>query len=210
MEKIFQERPFELELPEKGGCSIGMIGSTRAGKTHCMMYLLNNYFKDNISVMMTGSSQADIYKKAPKNIIVAPQYIPRVLKDFYMLNRETNNNYKFLTVLDDIVTGVKFDREVLKLLTIYRNSNCSAIMSAQAMTLFNSAGRTNFNFMLLFKLNSDEQVERVVKAYLKSYFPAKMKMADQIRYYREATSDHFFFVIDNLNGGVYLTKCPEE
>jgi hypothetical protein len=126
-----------------------------------------------------------------------------------MINKETKNNYDFLAVLDDIVTGVKFDKEVLKLLTIYRNSNCSAIISAQAMTLLNSAGRTNINFVCCFKLNSDEQIEKVVKAYLSSYFPPGMKMLEKIRHYRLLTEDHYFFVIDNYNGGVFRTKCEK-
>jgi hypothetical protein len=33
-----------------------------------------------------------------------------------------------------------------------------------------------------------------------------MRMLDKIRYYRAATEDHHFFVIDTLNGGVYRTK----
>jgi hypothetical protein len=110
-------------------------------------------------------------------------------------------------VLDDIVTGVKFDKEIIKLLCVYRNSNCSTIISAQAITLLNTAGRTNINFVCLFKLNSEEQIEKVIKAYLSSYFPAGMKMLDKIRHYRLLTEDHHFFVVDNYNGGVFRTKC---
>jgi hypothetical protein len=204
------DREFELDLPQNSGCSIALIGSTRAGKTHCLIQLLNKYFKNHCAVLMTGSPQAQIYRGAPKHIIQAPQYLSRVIKDFAMINKETDNNYEFLAVLDDIVTGVKFDKEVLKLLTIYRNSNCSAIISAQAMTLLNSAGRSNINFVLCFKLNSDEQIEKVIKAYLSSYFPPGMKMLEKIRQYRILTENHHFFVIDNYNGGVFRTKCPEK
>ena len=156
---------------------------------------------------MTGSPQAGVYTGAPTHIIQAPCYIKRVVKDMARINKETDNHYDFLAVLDDIVTGVKFDSEVLKLLTIYRNSNVSAIICAQAITLLNSAGRTNINFVCLFKLNSEEQIEKCIKAYLSSYFPQGMKMLDKIRCYRELTDNHYFFVVDNYNGGVFRTKC---
>jgi thymidylate kinase len=194
-----------LKLSTKGGNSIAMIGSTRSGKSTALAYILDTYFKKHLAVLMTNSPQADIYKSM-KHCIQSPQYIPKVLKDMYAINRDTNNHYDFLTILDDVVTGVKFDKEILKLLTIYRNSDMSAIITAQAVTLLNSAGRTNINFVLLFKLNSDEQIEKCVKFYLSSYFPPTMRMLDKIRYYRSATEDHHFFVVDTLNGGVYRTK----
>lgn len=200
---------FDFELPEQGGCSFALIGSTRAGKSHCLIRLLNKYFKEHVGVLMTGSPQAPVYKGAPKHIIQAPQFLPRVIKDMAMINKETDNNYDFLAVLDDVVHGVKFNPEIVKLLCVYRNSNVSTIISAQAITLLNTAGRTNINFVLLFKLNSDEQAEKVIKAYLNSYFPPKMKMAEKIRTYRQQTEDHFFFVVDNYNGKVFRTKCPE-
>ena len=196
---------FTLKLSTKGGNSIAMIGSTRSGKSTALAYILDTYFKKHLAVLMTNSPQADIYKSM-KHCIQSPQYIPKVLKDMYAINRDTNNHYDFLTILDDVVTGVKFDKEILKLLTIYRNSDMSAIITAQAVTLLNSAGRTNINFVLLFKLNSDEQIEKCVKFYLSSYFPPGMRMLDKIRYYRSATEDHHFFVVDTLNGGVYRTK----
>jgi thymidylate kinase len=204
MATIPDER-FNLKLSTKGGNSIAMIGSTRSGKSTALAYILDNYFKKHVSVLMTNSPQADIYKSM-KHCVQSPQYIPKVVKDMYAINRDTNNHYDFLAILDDVVTGVKFDKEILKLLTIYRNSDISAIITAQAVTLLNSAGRTNINFILLFKLNSDEQIERCIKFYLSSYFPKSFKMLDKIRYYREATQDHHFFCIDTLNGGVYRTK----
>lgn len=199
------DEPFHLKLSAKGGNSIAMIGSTRSGKSTALAYVLDTYFKKHISVLMTNSPQADIYKSM-KHCVQSPQYLPKVLKDMYAINRDTGNHYNFLTILDDVVTGVKFDKEILKLLTIYRNSDMSAIITAQAVTLLNSAGRTNINFVLLFKLNSDEQIEKCVKFYLSSYFPPGMRMLDKIRYYRDATQDHHFFVVDTLNGGVYRTK----
>jgi len=199
------DEKFRLTLSTSGGNSIAMIGSTRSGKSTALSYILDTYFKKHISVLMTNSPQADIYKTM-KHCVQSPQFLPKVLKDMYAINRDSGNHYDFLAILDDVVTGVKFDKEILKLLTIYRNSDMSAIITAQAVTLLNSSGRTNINFILLFKLNSDEQIEKCIKFYLSSYFPPKMRMLDKIRYYRDATQDHHFFVVDTLNGGVYRTK----
>jgi hypothetical protein len=206
MEKI--DRPdekFHIELQKNGGISLALIGSTRSGKSSALGHILKHYFKKHIGVLMTNSPQAEIYKQMDC-VVQAPQYIPKVLKDMYAINRDTKNHYDFLAILDDVVTGVKFDKEILKLLSIYRNSNISGIICAQAATLMNSAGRTNVNFVLLFHLNSDEQTEKVVKWYLSSYFPPGMRMIEKIRYYRKATEDHHFFVVDNIRGRVFRTK----
>jgi len=36
--------------------------------------------------------------------------------------------------------------------------------------------------------------------------PKNLKMIEKIRWYREATADHHFIVLDTLNGGIYRTK----
>jgi hypothetical protein len=198
-------KPFELKLSASGGNSIGMIGSTRSGKSTCLSYILENYFKKHMAILMTNSPQADIYKSMA-HCVQSPIYVPKVLKDMYTINRDTENHYDFLAILDDVVTGVKFDKEILKMLTIYRNSNISGIICSQAVTLLNSAGRTNLNFVFLFKLNSEEQIEKVVKFYLSSYFPKNFTMLDRIRWYRKNTEDHHFIIVDNLNGTIMRTK----
>lgn len=197
--------PFELKLSPRAANSICMVGSTRSGKSTCLSYILENYFKKHIAVLMTNSPQAEIYKEM-KHCVQSPAYVPKVLRDMYHINRDTNNEYDFLAILDDVVTGVKFDKEIVKMLCIYRNSCIASIITAQAVTLLNSAGRTNCNFVLLFKLNSDEQIEKCIKFYLSSYFPKDMKMLDKIRWYREHTANHWFIVVDNLNGGVFRTR----
>ena len=202
--EIIPTKQFSLQLPNNGGCSVIMIGSGRSGKTTALGYLLHKYFSKHIGILMTNSPQANIYKDM--DIIQAPKYCPKVFKDMYTINKNTNNHYQFLAVLDDVTTGIKFDKELQKALTIYRNSQISVIQNIQAITLLNTAGRTNATFVFLFKLNTDEQIEKAVKWYLSSYFPPNTKMADKIRYYRESTEDHYFFVIDSLNYNVFRTK----
>jgi hypothetical protein len=70
----------------------------------------------------------------------------------------------------------------------------------------NATGRTNINHIFLFKLNSDEQIEKVIKTYLQSFFPTGLKLADKIKKYREITDDHHFIYINNLTGQTIRTK----
>jgi hypothetical protein len=46
----------------------------------------------------------------------------------------------------------------------------------------------------------------VVKEYCISYFPREMNMSDKIKYYRALTNDHWFLVLDQVNGDFFRTK----
>ena len=200
------DRPFKLELSTDGsGNSVAMIGSTKSGKSFALSYILKHYFKEHIGVLMTNSPQANIYKTM-KHLTQSPEYFPKILKDMEYINEHTGNEYKFLSVLDDVVTGVKFDKQILRMLCIGRNKGMSAIICVQDITILNSAGRNNINFMLFFKLNTDDRVEKVIKHYLNSYMPKNIKMVDKIRWFRENTENHHFIVLDTLNGCIYRTK----
>jgi AAA+ superfamily predicted ATPase len=213
---VIEDRKFHLDLPEGvdspvkkswSGVSVAFIGSTRSGKTTGMKYVLNKYFKSHLGVLMTNSLHSPIYNEIDCGVM-SPIYSAKTIAECYKINKETKNHYPFLIILDDIVDK-KFDKEMLKLLTIYRNSGVSCILTAQATTILNASGRTNINFVLLFKLNSDEEIEKAVKKYLGSYLPG-MKTREMIEYYRKATDDHHFFVVDTLNGEVYRTKINLE
>jgi hypothetical protein len=106
-------------------------------------------------------------------------------------------------VLDDVVSA-KFDKELLKLLAIYRNSNLSCIISIQSPVLLNSATRGNLNYVMLGRMNSEEQIEKTIKMYLSSYM--KGTMTDKIREYKRLTENHHWFCINNLTGEIYRTK----
>ena len=201
---MIPDKRFVLHPPSGGGMSIAMIGSTRSGKSTMLAHILQCYFKDHIGVLMTNSPQGDVYKKM--DIPQSPQFLPRIIKDMAIINKETKNKYDFLVCLDDIVTKSKFHPEILKLLAIYRNSNMSAIINVQALTLMNAAGRTNCNVVMLFKQNTDAEIDRCIKTFLSSYFPKNVRMADKIRWFRENTMDHHLIVVDTLNNEVYRTK----
>ena len=204
MPNMIEDRPLKLKLPDPktGGCSFALIASTRAGKTTMLKYILETYFDEHMIVLMSNSIHAPIYKEID-DCIKSPLYSPRIIKEGYEINRKTKNHYPFLFVLDDVVDK-KFDKELLKLLTIYRNSGLSCIISIQSPILLNSASRGNLNFVLLGKLNSDESIEKVVRMYLMSYLPGKVE--EKVRAYKELTAGHHFFCVNNLTGEVFRTK----
>jgi hypothetical protein len=199
-------RDFELKLPDnKFGCSIMMVASTRAGKTTLVNHIYEEYFKDYITCLHTNSIQSDIYKEMKKGTIACPTYMPELIKDTAKINKGTNNKYKFLHIVDDVVDK-KHDQTLMKLFTIYRNSRITGIITAQEISIMNSIQRSNINYTILMRLNSDMAIEKVVKSYLRSFFPKTMTLNDMIKAYKELTCDHSFIVIDNINDEIFRSK----
>ena len=197
-----ETRKFKFELPKNGGVSLCFLGSTRSGKTTFLKEVVNDYFKKHLKIIMSNSIHNPIYDSM-KDVVKSPLYIPKLVKDGYDINKNTDNHYSFLYILDDVVTA-KFDKELLKLLAIFRNSDLSCIMSIQSPILLNSATRGNLNYVFLGRMNSEEQIEKTIKMYLSSYLEGKM--TDKIREYKQLTENHFWIVIDNITGEIYRTK----
>jgi hypothetical protein len=198
-----------LQLPTNGGASFALIGSTRSGKSTAMVYLWEKYFKKHITFLMTLSKQADIYKPLQK-VLISCGYKKELISEPMKLNRETNNKYDFCLIFDDLATDGKNADEMTKLLTIGRNSAMSAILCGQKMTMLNATGRSNCNYILCFKQNTDSAVKDTVETYLRSYFPPAMSVSEMCRVYKELTQDHQFLCIDTLNDEVFLSKIKIE
>jgi hypothetical protein len=202
---FFKRQEFSIPKEEGKAYSIMLLGSTRSGKTTAMNFILDKYFKKEINVLMSDSLHAEIYKPLLKTMVSCPTYVPEIIKACYKINKGTDCKYPFNIILDDLV-GYRYDKEMLKLLTIYRNSRVGCLITAQATSILNASGRTNINFVLLFKLNSDEQIEIVCKKFLASFFPSKMRMVDRIIEYKRLTDDHHFILLDNISGTSYVSK----
>ena len=208
MDTLIPDKPFELNMPpvDTGGCSILMLGSGRSGKTTALKYILDKYFKQHIGSIFSQSAKAQAYKDMKYPLLpLSCVFIPQLMNDAYHINKETKNAYPFLWVLDDCPL-VKNDKELLKLLTIYRNSGISGIVCVQSPTLLNPTCRSNFTFVMLFKQNTTEQIEQTIKGFLRGYFPKDWKYEDKIEWYRNATADHHFLLIDNWNGTIQRCK----
>lgn len=192
--------------PDKFGCTFLLCGSTRSGKTTMLNYLFERFFKSKyISILMSNSLNSDAYSRLKKHCVCSDLYHPEVLKDCYKINHATENYYRFLMILDDL-TNIKNDKEYLRLLTIYRNSRMSGIVSSQGISMFNKTARGNINFICLGRLNSDAEIEKIVTEYLRSYLPVHSNMNEKITFYRQLTHDHHFIIIDQVNGDIFRTK----
>ena len=202
------DREFELSMPpvETGGCSILMLGSGRSGKTTALKYIIDKYFKQHCGVLFSQSAKATAYQHMKYPLLpLSSCFIPELMNDAYKINKETKNHYPFLFVLDDCPL-VKNDKELLKMLTIYRNSGISGIVCVQSPTLLNPTCRSNFTFVMLFKQNTTEQIEQTIKGFLRGYFPKDWSYETKIEWYRRATDDHHFILIDNWNGTIQRCK----
>jgi hypothetical protein len=199
-----------LQFPDdKFGVSFLLCGSTRSGKTTILNYLYNAYFRKYITTVMSNSLNSDAYDYIKQYAVLSDLWHPEMLKDMYQINHQTENNYKFCLILDDLA-HVKNDKEYLRLLTQYRNQRISCIVSAQGISMFQKTARGNINVVCLGRLNSDAEVEKVVKEYLLSYFPRYMNIQEKIQHYRDLTNDHWWIILDQVNGDVFRTKIRPE
>ena len=190
---------------DKFGMSWLLLGMTRSGKSTLMIHLWEHFFKKHITVLHTGSHQSEINKPLLKSVALSPTFCDKIMKETVKINENTKNHYKFLHIVDDIVNK-KNDKQLIKMLTVGRNHRNSVMITGQELSIFNAIGRSNINFVCLFKLGSDMAIEKVIKTYLRSSFPTDMKLADMIKIYKQITYNHGFFIIDNINNTIHISK----
>ena len=201
-------KEFHLDLPppETGGASILMIASTRAGKTTLMKHIMKHYFDPHFGVLFSESAHAPAYQDFKnKNFPKSSVFIPELIRDAYLINKELKNHYPFLFILDDCPL-VRGDKQMLKLTTIYRNSGISAICCVQSPSLLSPTQRSNFNIILLGRCNTTAQTEANIKAYMRGVFPDGMNYDQKIRIYDEMTKDHYWICLNQYTGEIFRTK----
>jgi hypothetical protein len=206
--KKIPTKDFFLEFPpkESGGGSLLAIGSTRCGKTTALKHILEKYFSKHFGILFSESSHSPAYKDMKyNNLPMSSVFIPDLINSAYRINKEIKNHYDFLFVLDDVPL-MKNDKQLLKMLTIYRNSAISGIVCIQSPTLLNPTCRSNFNIVLLFHQNTTAQIEAVIKCYLRGVFPDSLSYENKIAIYKELTKDHHMIVINNYTGEIFRSK----
>lgn len=206
----FPDQPFHLDFPpvESGGASVLLLGSGRAGKTTALKFIIDNYFKKHCGVIFSQSAKAQAYKDMKYPLLpLSCAYIPQIMNDAYHINRETRNHYPFLMVLDDQPLA-KNDKQLLKLLTIYRNSGISGIVCVQSPTLLNPTVRSNFTVVMLGHCSTMEQTEQVIKGWLRGFFPKSWNYDEKCKWYEEQTRDFHFLVLNHWTNEFFRTKIP--
>jgi len=198
-----------LSVPDdKFGMSFLLLGATRSGKSTLMLHLWEHFFKSQICILHTASHQSEIYKPLAKAVACAPMFCSELIAETSKINGATKNYYKFCHIVDDVVDK-KNNKELIKLLTIGRNHRLSTVITGQELSIFNAIGRSNINFVCLFKLGSDMAIEKVIKQYLRSSFPSDMALNDMIKVYKKVTENHGFFCIDNLNDKIFISRLHD-
>jgi len=206
----FESRKFDLCLPTNGGVSILLCGASRSGKTTLMKYLYKTYFKKHICCMFSMNRHADIYDDLDDKVLIADNFHPELLREAHEINSLCDNRFPFLFISDDYVDNkIKNDPEITRCMTIYRNAGISSIWSFQGRTLMSATGRNNANFIVILKQQTPLEWEHVIKEFLSMWLPTGMTMREMVEFCKEATVDHQFFFIDNIEGKCYLSKLTK-
>jgi hypothetical protein len=204
---VFPRKPLSsIEIPENNNMSFACIGSTRSGKTYAMKYIWDKYFKKHVTILMTHSSHADIYKEFKKSVIVSDGFHTELIDEPMKINKNTKDEYQFCLIFDDLGMDGKMSDSMTNLLTRGRNCGMSCIYAGQKMTMLSATGRSNINFILCFYQNTDDEIENTIKCFLRSYFPRDMRIPDMVKLYRDITKDHNFICIDTLANNVFISK----
>lgn len=206
----FESRKFDLKLPTNGGVSILLCGAGRSGKTTLMKYLYKTYFSKYITTMFSLNSHADIYKDLDDKIIISNTFHPELLREAQEINSLCGNRYPFLFISDDYVSSeIKNSPEVTRVMTVGRNCATSSIWSFQGRTMMSAIGRNNANFIVILKQQTPLEWEHVIKEFLSMWLPTGMTMREMVEFCKEATVEHQFFFIDNIEGKCYLSKLTK-
>jgi hypothetical protein len=206
----FPAKRFSVTLPTNGGTSWALIGCSRSGKSTMMKYIYSEYFKKHITMMFSMNSHTDIYKDMSKDIIACDTYHSELIKEAHMINSLCGNKFDFCYISDDYVDNkIKNDPEILRLLTLYRNSGMSSIFSFQGRTLMNSCGRNQLNYICIFKQQTPKEWKCIIDEFLDMWLPMELSMPEKIQFCKEATVDHQFFFIDNINNECYISKLTK-
>jgi len=206
----FESRRFDIILPTNGGISILLCGASRSGKTTLLKYLYRTHFQKYITTMFSMNRQADIYKDLDEKVMISDRFHSELLREAHELNCLCDNKYPFLFISDDYVDHkIKNDPEITRCMTIYRNANVSSIFSFQGRTLMSAVGRNNANYIVILKQQTPLEWENVIKEFLSMHLPTGMTMREMVEFCKQATVDHQFFFIDNIEGKCFLSKLTK-
>lgn len=205
-----ETKAFELVLPTNGAVSCVLVGASRSGKTTMMKHLYKEYFSKCITVMFSMNRHADIYKDLDDKVMISDKFHSELIRDAHQINSLCDNKFSFLFISDDYVdNSIKNDPEITRCMTLYRNAGIHSCWSFQGRTLMSAVGRNNANYIMIFKQNTPQEYENVIKEFLSMYLPTGMTMREMVEYVMLATQHHQLFFIDNIEGKCYLTKLSK-
>lgn len=216
MESIVQikqsQTQFKLHLDKGTGNTLFILGSSKAGKSHTLMYIYDHYYSPSvatdpsnykwISVLWTCNPQVSVYRNHRK-LLIAPTWNAEgedVIAAMKKIQTGTKCAYKFLNMFDDVL-NVRDSKLLNNLILSYRNAKMSSIISIQYVFMLTKAMRTNINSVILHAFNTDEGIEAVISIFLKGYLHGlKMPKSEWIPWYKKMTADHAFIYVKPSEG----------
>lgn len=204
-ETIKQDPPFYIDPDTKTSSTI-LIGQSRSGKSVLIDYIFNRFFTSHITVLFTPNYQSPVYERIRNNpnVSVSPFFIPHIIGMMNEINQESNNKYKFLIILDDIVDA-RYKLQLEQLVLSLRNSNISSIIGIQWPPLIKPNVRNNANNVCFFSFLNSEGRKRILTDFLYGMF-GDISMKIQMKLYKQLTDDHHFIFNNNYSGETYMCK----
>lgn len=204
-----------LDIDVSGtGCVLAFLGASKiSGKTYLMKHIYNQVYKDKdfCTVLYAANSQQPIYDDIPKEVIKTTDFNPDIPKIMYKISKKVKNKYHWLNWLDDQVgNNIKSSQTLLKMITSYRNSNMSVMVSLQTPTLLTKTNRSQAHYMFLGRVDG-EITEDVVNKYLRNFLGGSTnKITDKIKLYNKLTSNYQWIVIDKINSTIKVMKIKSQ
>ena len=150
-----------LAPPADSGRTTLILGSSYTGKTYLLtqeIELLKPYEYDLI-ILFTESVNVpslDKIRKRP-DILIKEGFDDKIPLFLKKLNAKLGLRYKFLLILDDIISEKSTRKSTLgKMITTFRNSNISTVVLAQYPTIIAKESRTNFHQLVVTGMRSPE------------------------------------------------------
>lgn len=196
-----------IKLDHGTGNTGALIGSSKSGKSTAMMEIYRKYYrsdKDNIVTLFAQNSHASVYRDS--RLIVTDELGATATKYIALekkINQKTKNEYRFVSLIDDFI-NVRFNTLVNESIMSYRNSNISSWICIHSAKTLSRTARSSVNWVLLFNSNLPENIEDIVKVFLRPAFRAMgvRDEHDQTELYRFCTQAHGFIQFHPSTGDV--------
>lgn len=151
-----------------GGKSVLIVGSSFSGKTHLYVEALNELDVGEYDgiVLMTESANAEPLAaiRGDLDVVVMEGWHPEVCEKFKALNDATDNRWRWLVILDDIVDQ-KHSSTLQKMVLTYRNSGITTAVVIQYPCLVSRASRGNFHEVVITGFRSLEDWDSACKIF---------------------------------------------
>ncbi len=147
--------------PEKTGKTFCVMGSSFSGKTTLLVNQLNRLEKADYDMifLFTESVHAEPLKTLNKdlNIKIYDNFNPEIPQILRKINIQTNNRFRFLVILDDVINELR-GNTLIKMILTMRNSNISTILLVQYPKLIGPNQRNSIHEYYFTKLRTDDWV----------------------------------------------------